>query len=171
MGPIGHVAIGFAAKPAAPRAPLLVLVLASEALDFLSFAFVAIGIENTGLSRTDLYQGVQLLVPASIPWSHGLFMSIVWSALAAVASRLLFRNRRTAAVVGLVVFSHWVLDFIVHAHDLPLLFGDSPRVGLCLWCSGRGLIVSGVLEIVLLLGGIAIYRAWRGKPLNIASSA
>jgi hypothetical protein len=171
MGPIGHIAIGVAAKPAAPRAPLLVLVLATEVLDLLSFACVATGIENTGLSQTDLIHGVQLLIPASIPWSHGLFMSVVWSALAAVAALLYFRDRRTATIVGLLVFSHWVLDFIVHAHDLPLLFGDSPKVGLCLWCSGRGLIVSGVLEFLLIVGGIGIYRAWRGRQLSIASSA
>ena len=48
MGPPGHLGIGFAAKPVAPRAPLWVLLVASEVPDLLFFAFEAAGIENRG---------------------------------------------------------------------------------------------------------------------------
>jgi hypothetical protein len=44
MGPPGHIAIAFAAKPAAPKAPLWVLIVATEVLDLLAFAFIALGI-------------------------------------------------------------------------------------------------------------------------------
>ncbi len=64
--------------------------------------------------------------------------------------------------MGLVIFSHWALDFIVHLPDLPLLFSNSPRLGLGLWGSGPGLVLSGVLEILLLAGGLVIYLRWRG---------
>jgi hypothetical protein len=77
MGPPGHFGIALAVKPAAPKAPLWVLLVASEALDLLSFAFMAVGIEDMGVSQTDFSQGVKILVPGSIPWSHGLFMSVV----------------------------------------------------------------------------------------------
>ena len=40
MGP-GHLGIGLAAKPIAPKAPLWVLLVASETLDLLCFCFVA----------------------------------------------------------------------------------------------------------------------------------
>jgi membrane-bound metal-dependent hydrolase YbcI (DUF457 family) len=110
-----------------------------------------------------LDQGLKVLVPASIPWSHGLFMSVVWSVVAAAIAYLIYQDRRTSSIIGLVVFSHWVLDFIVHPGELPLFFNGSPTVGLGLWTSGPGLIVSGILEIGLLAGGIAIYLVTRKR--------
>ena len=167
MGPPGHLAIGLAAKPAAPKAPLWVLLVASELLDLLTYGFAAIGLEDFGASRTDLQRGLQVLVPASIPWSHGLFMSLVWSVAAAAIVYLFCRDRRSSAVVALVVFSHWVLDFIVHPGELPLLFHGSPMVGLGLWTSSIGLILSGILEIALLAGGTAIYLVSRKRKSSL----
>jgi hypothetical protein len=157
MGPPGHLALGFAAKSAAPKAPLWVLLVASEVLDLVCFGFVAIGIEKLGVSHTDLARGLTVLAPASIPWSHGLFMSIIWSVIAAAIAYAVYRDRRTVAIVGLVVSSHWALDFIVHLPDLPLFFNGSPKLGFGLWGSGPGLILSGILEFALLAGGMILY--------------
>jgi hypothetical protein len=99
-----------------------------------------------------------------IPWSHGLFMSLVWSALAIGISYLASKNRRASLVIGLVVFSHWILDLIVHAPDLPLFFQGSPLLGLGLWTTGPGLVASILLEIILLGGGFWIYWIARKKP-------
>jgi hypothetical protein len=166
MGPPGHFAVGLAVKPAAPKVPLVFLLLATEVLDLLSFGFQAAGIEDFGVSQTDINQGVRVLSLASIPWSHGLFMSIVWSVLAAAIAFFIYWERRTSTIIGLVVFSHWVLDFIVHLPDLPLLFNGSPLVGLGLWSSGPGLIISGILEVALLVGGIAIYLQTRKRLIE-----
>jgi membrane-bound metal-dependent hydrolase YbcI (DUF457 family) len=162
MGP-GHFGIGFVARPFAPKAPLWTLLVASEALDLLSFGFIAIGMEKMAFSLTDFEHGIQTITPGSIPWSHGLFMSLVWSLLFGALACLVYRDRRTGVVVGLVVFSHWILDFIVHAPDLPLLFEGSPVVGLGLWTSGPGLLLSGILELLLLGGGVAFYLAARKR--------
>jgi hypothetical protein len=164
MGPPGHLAIAFAAKPVSPKVPVWALFIASEALDLLCFGFAAIGIEDFGASRTDISQGVTVLAPSSIPWSHGLFMSAIWSVAAGGIAYLVSRDRRPGAVVGLVVFSHWILDFIVHLPDLPLFFDGSPKVGLGLWATGAGVVISGILEIVLLAGGIALYVIKRDTP-------
>jgi hypothetical protein len=165
MGPPGHLGIGFAAKRVAPRAPLWVLLVATEVLDLLSFLFMAAGIESVGVTTIDLSRGIQFLTPASVPWSHGLFMSVVWSVLAGAIAYLVYRDCRTGIVLGLVVFSHWVLDLIVHLPDLPLLFDGSPLLGLGLWGSGPGLVISGILELVLLAGGIAVYMVTRRRKL------
>jgi hypothetical protein len=161
MGP-GHFGIGFAVKPAAPKAPLWVLLLATELLDLLCFVFIALGIESTGVRQVTA-RGIIFESIGDIPWSHGLFMSVVWSILAAGITFLFVRDRQSSAVVGLAVFSHWVLDFIVHGPDLPLFFGDSPKVGLGLWTSGPGLVISAILELVILAGGIAIYVVTRKR--------
>jgi hypothetical protein len=51
------------------------------------------------------------------------------------------------------VFSHWLLDLIVHVQDLPL-WRDSYKVGFGLW---QHRWIELALEIAILLAGAAIY--------------
>jgi membrane-bound metal-dependent hydrolase YbcI (DUF457 family) len=162
MGP-GHLAVALAAKPFAPKAPLWALLVASEAADLLSFGFMAAGIEKPGVTQVSIAQGVSFVTQGSIPWSHGLFMSAVWSVLAAAAAYLVSRDRRVGGVIGLVVFSHWLLDSVVHLPDLPLFFEGSPKVGLGLWGTGPGFVLSCILEVLLFAGAISVYVTWRRK--------
>lgn len=150
MGPPGHIAVAFAAKPIAGRAPLWIYMVATEVIDLLCFGFLAAGIERTGADP-------------SFPWSHGFFMSAVWSAVAGVIAWLIYRDRRTAGVIGLLVFGHWVLDFVSHSGDLPLLFDGSPLVGLGL---ENSLPVGLIMEFSLLAVGIAIYLVRRRKEVH-----
>jgi hypothetical protein len=46
MSGIGHLAIGLAAKPAAPQVPVWALLVASEANEMMCFWFTAIGVEQ-----------------------------------------------------------------------------------------------------------------------------
>ena len=59
----------------------------------------------------------------------------------------------SAALVGTAVFSHWVLDWLVHRPDLPL-YDDSFKVGLGLW--NYPALAFG-LEIIFLFGGTYLY--------------
>ncbi len=160
MGP-AHFGVALAARPLAPKAPVWALLAAGEALDLLFFGFTAAGVERFGAMQFDWSHGVRLLDLGFIPWSHGLFMSLVWSVLAGVLAYLAWRDRRAGLAVGLLVFSHWLLDFIVHPGELPLLFGGSPTVGLGLWASGPGFIFSVILDVGLLVAGLAVYFSWR----------
>ena len=90
MSPIGHCALGLALKPAAPKAPIWLLCAAAACADFLSMALFAIGVEGP---------------VRGFPWSHGLLMSIVWSALAAALVFLCLRNARAALITGALVLS------------------------------------------------------------------
>jgi hypothetical protein len=163
MGPPGHFAIGFAAKPTAPEVPIWVFLLASWFLDLLSYAFQSLGLEDFGVADISLEFGIRMVVPASVALSHGLTMSIVWSIVFGAVAFIFFRDRLISLILGLVVFSHWILDFIVHIPDLPLFLEGSPLLGLGMWGSGLGLIASGILEIVLLTGGLAIYFVYRKR--------
>jgi len=69
MSPPGHVAIAFVAKPAASKLPLWLLLIATEILNLLAFGFMTFGIERGAPNPV-------------LMWSHGLFMSLVWSAAA-----------------------------------------------------------------------------------------
>ena len=94
-----------------------------------------------------------------MPYTHSLLAAVLWSAAAGVAYRLLARPLRRAAspLVGLAVFSHWVLDFVVHRPDLPL-YDDTAKVGLGLW---NRPVLAFALEATLLLGGMALYLRHR----------
>ena len=63
-------------------------------------------------------------------------------------------GRRAGSGVVVIVFSHWLLDVVVHRSDLPILPGNAanlPLLGLGLWNRPR---VSTVIELTLVLAGI-----------------
>lgn len=169
MGPAGHFAVGFVAKHYAPKVPLWLLLLGSVALDILGFCLRLLGIENYDYNAFDSNLGTYVSVPQTKYWSHGLLMTFVWSALAALVAYLIWRDRRTSEVVSLTVFSHWVLDFIVHPPDLPLLLARKPAVGLGLWTSNTGMAVAILLEIILFASGVAFFVVKR-KEAQVKTS-
>lgn len=120
MGPFGHFAIGLAAKPVVPKAPLWTLLAASEVPNMLLFGLKTSGIEVEATYKIDLKRGIQIVQRRKIPWSHGLFMCPVWALVVAIAFAV-YRDRRVSLVLGLLVLSHWGLDAVVHMPDLPLL--------------------------------------------------
>jgi hypothetical protein len=129
---VGHYAISFAVKRAGPTIPLWVLFFAVQLLDVGWSAFVLLGIEKvrivpgiTASNPLDLYY---------MPYTHSLVAALLWSAGAYVTYRLAVPNAaaRTPLLVALAVFSHWILDFVVHRPDLPL-FDNRAKVGLGLW--------------------------------------
>ncbi len=167
MSGLGHFALGFAARPLAPKVPLPILLAAGEVNDALYFLFTAAGIEKPAVFTADLSQGVRYLTASSLPWSHGLLMSLVWSALAAALVYWFYRDRRSAVVVGMVVLSHWALDFLMHA-NLPLGFEGSPQVGLGLENTGPGFMFITILDLGLLAGGITAYLLTRKHASKLA---
>lgn len=149
---VGHFAVGFACKRVAPRAPLGWLVLAPIFLDVLWPVFVLTGIERAAISP-----GITEFVPldlAYMPWSHSLAMAVVWSVVLALAYRMRHTDRRGAIVIGLGVFSHWVLDWVTHRPDMGIAPGVEHRVGLGLWNSIAGTMI---VELAILAGSIALY--------------
>jgi membrane-bound metal-dependent hydrolase YbcI (DUF457 family) len=147
---IGHYGVSFAAKRADRTIPLWVLFIAVQFLDVLWAPFVLLGIEKvrivpgfTATNPLDLYY---------MPYTHSLVGAIAWSVVGAVAYQLLARPSatRSSLIVGLAVFSHWVLDFIVHNKDLPL-YDNSAKVGLGLW---NAPVIAFSLEALFLFGGM-----------------
>ncbi len=163
MSGIGHFAAGFVAKPMTPQIPLWVYLVASETNDLLYFVFTATGLEKSVSMTMDFTQGVRYLEPVVNPWSHGFFMSVVWAGLAGALTWLIGRDRRAALTMGLVVFSHWLLDLLVHS-NLPLFWDGSPLVGLGLENSGPGFILITVFDLVIFTAGLVIY--FRSRKRN-----
>jgi membrane-bound metal-dependent hydrolase YbcI (DUF457 family) len=147
---IGHAAVAMAAKPLAPRANLALALAASYWLDIVWPVLVLAGIE-----RVEIAPGDTAFTPmhfSHYPWSHSLAASLVWAVLFGAACGKL--GRRTALVMGALVFSHWVLDAFSHRPDLPLWPGSATLVGLGLWNSVPATLA---VESALFVAGIVVY--------------
>lgn len=152
---IGHYAVALMAKPAAKDTSLGTLVAAGVGLDLVFPLLVFAGVETIRI-----VPGITPVFPVDlvhIPYSHSLVASLGWSALAGGSNWLRRRLTPNALVVGLLVFSHWLLDAASHRPDMPLTWADdTTKVGLGLWYSlPWTLTVEGSL---LALGGWLAYR-------------
>lgn len=127
---VGHYAAAMAAKAIEPKAPMWTLAAAAQLIDIGWSSFIITGVEH---ARVDPALPGSTLVLYDMPWTHSLPAVLVWSVAAALLVKLLLRLPWWAsAVVGLTVFSHWVLDYLVHRPDLELWPGGE-RVGFGLW--------------------------------------
>jgi len=89
-----------------------------------------------------------------MPYTHSLLAATGWSVVAFLVYEALRPGPGgAAAIVGLAVFSHWVLDFLVHRPDLPL-YDNTAKVGLGLW--NLPAVALG-LEALLLFGAMWLY--------------
>lgn len=126
----GHYAAALAAKAAEPRAPLWTLVAGAQLIDIGWAALVIAGIERGSVDPT--LPG-SALVLEHMPYTHSLPAAIAWSLGAAVVARYALRVVWPAAIaIAAVVFSHWLLDLLVHRPDLEL-YPHGPKAGFALW--------------------------------------
>ncbi|OLD84891.1 MAG: hypothetical protein AUG55_02070 [Candidatus Rokubacteria bacterium 13_1_20CM_4_70_13] len=91
-----------------------------------------------------------------MPFTHSLVAALLWSlgAYAAWRSiRAFGASHRAALLVAAAVFSHWVLDVIVHRPDLPV-YDDTLKLGLGLW---NYRAPAFLLEVAVLFGGMLLY--------------
>ena len=153
---VGHFAAGLVAKKFAPKISLGWLFAGCQLLDLVWPVLVLLGIEKVKID----YQATEV-TPfdfVSYPWSHSLVMTLVWSLVFASIVYLVTKSKRGALVSGVVVSSHWFLDFVSHRADMPLWWG-SDLFGLGLWHSRTGTFV---VESAFFLFGVFVYRAFGG---------
>lgn len=141
---IGHFAVAFVAKRAAPRVSLGTLFLAAQLADLVWPTLVLLGIESFVIRP-----GITAVTPLDFtyyPYSHSLLAMAGWGGALAIVFFIARKNLGGAAILFGVVLSHWLLDFASHRPDLPLTLGGGERLGLGLWHSlPATLIVEGAL--------------------------
>jgi hypothetical protein len=150
---IGHYGPSFAIKAIRPVIPLWLLFIAVQLVDVAWAILVFLGIEKvrivpgiTASNPLDLYY---------MPYTHSLVAGGLWAVAAVVLCKPLrgVRNWSAAVWIGAAVFSHWVLDWLVHRPDLPL-YDDKMKVGLGIWNYPA---IAFALEALLLFGGMIMY--------------
>jgi hypothetical protein len=158
---VGHYGPSFAVKAIRPAIPLWLLFIAVQLVDVVWAVLVLLGIEKvrivpgiTASNPLDLYY---------MPYTHSLVAGILWAVAAIVVCKPLrgVRNWSAAAWIGLAVFSHWILDLLVHRPDLPL-YDDTMKVGLGIWNYPA---IALFLEALLLFAGMTMYLR-RTRAIN-----
>jgi hypothetical protein len=146
MAGIAHLGFGFASKRISPGIPIGILLVCSVLLDLIYIGLAFIGI-TAGF------------------WSHSLMMALVYSLVVFAIAWAVTRRIKDSVVLGSLVLSHWVLDFItwpmlaIIDDPLGMLFywDESFRFGLGLYKTLPGVIIG---EAGFTIAGLVIYILW-----------
>jgi membrane-bound metal-dependent hydrolase YbcI (DUF457 family) len=159
---LGHFALALAAKRVDARTSLGTYVAAAQLSDLAWPVLVLAGVERVAIAPGDT--AFTPLRFESYPYSHSL-LTVSAAALALAAVHYARQRRgRAAAVLGVLVVSHWILDFVTHRPDLPLWPGGTARWGLGLWSSVPATLA---VEFLMAAVGVALYvgvRRRQGSP-------
>lgn len=127
---IGHWAPALAAAGRKHSPGLGTLFVAGQLVDWGFFGLLLFGVEDmhvvpgiTAMNPMDLYK---------MPYTHSLLGSLGIAAAFGGLIAMILRDRRAGLIAGAVVFSHWLLDLLVHRPDLTIA-GVPPKLGLGLW--------------------------------------
>ncbi|HJZ48781.1 MAG TPA: hypothetical protein VKE41_16500 [Roseiflexaceae bacterium] len=151
----GHYGLAAGVKSWAPRLPLWALMLSTFLLDVVFIFLNVAGIEYITPANPALGNSYgNALIHAY--YTHSLVGALLIAALAgAIATRPW--GQRGGIVIAAVVFSHWLLDLLVHRPDLPILPGNAgnlPLLGFGLW---QFPLASALAELALVLAGAYLY--------------
>jgi hypothetical protein len=160
---LGHYGVAFALKRAEPKLSLGTLFLAVQLADLLWGIFVLVGWERVRIDPG--FTAVTPLQFLEYPISHSLVGLTIWALVGAAVyyswpTRDTSRHWQAAALVGVAILSHFPLDFVVHAPDLPVWGQDSRKLGLGLWNNPTATLL---LELVTLAAGVAVYVGFRSR--------
>jgi len=149
---IGHFGLGLAAKRIAPNISLGTSLMAVQFLDLVWPTLLLLNAEHVVIHPE--LGGNRTLEFSDYPITHSLLFAIGWSMLFGSVYWLIKKDRREALILGAAVLSHWLLDLVVHFHDLPLFPWGSTKVGFGLWSSVE---ITTVIEGLLFGVGVYLY--------------
>lgn len=168
----GHLGAALVLGRAGRRVNAGVLVTAALLLDILLWLFILLGWESVTIPA-DFAATHQ--PQFAFPYSHGLLAALLWSALVGALALALYSHLgadrvRAALLVAAAVFSHWLLDALVHRPELPLVGSGSTSVGLSLW---NQLPVALGLEAAIVVAGLWLFLKGsalaRGRRIGLAA--
>ncbi|MGD0678850.1 MAG: permease [Polyangiaceae bacterium] len=162
----GHFGFAAMVKSREPQVPLWSLMLACQWMDVLFVPLFALGIER--IVAVDPAAGPHPGYGEAViyaDYTHSLLGALVIAATFGLVATWRW-GRRNGIVLAAVVFSHWVLDLLVHRADMPILPGnleDLPRLGLGLW---RLPAAAVLVEFALVVLGSYLYWRAAAKALR-----
>jgi hypothetical protein len=165
----GHIGVALAIGRVERQVNVGVFIASALMLDFVLWLFILLGWESASIpiDFTVTHQADFVF-----PYSHGLLAAMGWSMLAGALARLAYPGLKavSAALVATAVFSHWLLDALVHRPEMPLAGDTSVKVGLALWGS---MPVALVVEAAVVALGLFLYVSGsglaRGKLISLVA--
>ena len=160
-----HIGIGLAFKQIDPKRSTWLLVIGSMLLDILLvvpfIVLIIAGVSTTGAS----------------PLTHSLLGASIISGITFLVVYLIdhqksenSNNLKTASIMTLLIFSHWLLDFIgwpmtlgglnPSAGGIPITFDTSFTIGIGVYRTLTGAII---MEIGVFIIGFVLYRKAKVK--------
>jgi lysylphosphatidylglycerol synthetase-like protein (DUF2156 family) len=161
----GHFGFAAFAKSREPRVPLWSLMLATVWLDIVFVPLFLMKIETLE-PVPGLHGGYgENIIDAD--YTHSLIGALLLSLVFGLAFGVRW-GKRCAIVLAFISFSHWLLDLVVHRHDLPILpgnLGNLPKLGFGLW---QFRTASALVELFLVVLGAWCY--WQAASLVAAQA-
>lgn len=151
---LGHFGLALAAIKIDSRPSLGTSMMASQFVDLLWPVLLLLNIEKVSIEP-----GNTAVTPLDFefyPYSHSLVAGVLWAVLFSLTYYVVKKNLRAAILLGALVISHWVLDYVTHKPDLPLFLSGGTKVGLGLWYSVTGTVI---VEMILFFSGVFIYMS------------
>jgi membrane-bound metal-dependent hydrolase YbcI (DUF457 family) len=158
---IGHFGVAFGAKKIDRRISLGTLFLASQFIDLIWPVFILLGIE-----KVKIEPGNTAFTPLNFefyPYSHSLLGVFFWAFLFGIVYFILKKKVGSSVLLGSLVLSHWILDYITHRPDLQIVPWSELRVGSGLWNS---VIATFFVETLIYVVGVYIYLRFREGETN-----
>ncbi len=155
----GHFGFAAGVKAAEPQIPLWALMLATVWLDIVFVPLFLTGIETVQPVAGTLGSYGANIIHAD--YTHSLVGAAALSVVFGTACGARWKLR-SGVVLGLVSFSHWLLDLVVHRTDMPLLPGDIghfSKFGFGLWRVPQATI--GIEAFPVVAGAWFYWRAAR----------
>lgn len=144
MALFAHAGVAFGIRPFLPELKLYQLILLPYTIDIVSPIFRLFG-----------------------AGSHNILPSFLITFVISVLLYLKSRHPGKTLIIGCIIFSHWIIDFITW--PITAIFSNPPRmyifpannshdIGLGFYSSVTNVIIG---ELSLLITGIGIYVYWR----------
>jgi membrane-bound metal-dependent hydrolase YbcI (DUF457 family) len=151
----GHFGLAAAVKARQPQVPLWALMLSTQLMDVIFIGLYLAGIE--GFKPVPGTNGGYGNLIISADYTHSLVGALILSLVAMIVAWIPW-GRLNGLLIGGMVFSHWILDLLVHRSDMPILPGSLneglPRLGLGLWQIPW---LSALVELAIVLTGAFLY--------------
>lgn len=157
----GHFGLAAAVKAKAPEVPLWALMISTQLLDVVFVPLYLSGVEKIVPVAGGGYG--ESVIHAD--YTHSLIGALLITLFAGLLAGR-FWGKRSGMIISSVVFSHWILDLLVHRVDLPILpgnWGDLPLLGFELW---KFPAVSIGLEAALIVIGLILYARSLGAGID-----
>ena len=130
---IGHYAAAAVLVTLVPASPVIPIAVGVAWPDLVWPVLVLMGRERVTVGRNDpLQRSIRF---DSYPFSHSLVLSNLFTLVPAAIVALLYDSVLIGVLFWVAAISHWVLDLVVHMHDLPVLGfgGKDNKLGFGLW--------------------------------------